>query len=371
LPILSGLSIPRIFVARSSNRPEFHPGVTSQPTNIKLRRNRSSIAPLPQSTRAARQLSAAKKYSNSGGVTVKPFNVGAMDAIRSMREILKAPWFTYVVAGLLSFIIVLAYQKSHPELPEPPTPAENDTFHFGPPPLTLNEDKVRSSLSGSPLAQLTALQPGVLGIRRWNIGDFAVYRYIALQTLTEKTTNLMRDVRFQIVGEITDSAVQRFWLAVTGLERESDELPKDLFRLVTHHDLAVSENNPCYEYIHGYIPANVTRRRTISNFAPNLRAIGAEQINTTIGNLFVTHYRHDGSLRTSFEVWIATNVAPLGVVKFRSPFEELDLLETGNTTNLAIPRLLMPVLPGVSRSNVGCTSCHAERSGHESIDPLR
>jgi len=163
------------------------------------------------------------------------------------------------------------------------------------------------------------------------------------------------------VGEITHSAVKRFWLAVTGLEREGDELPKDLFRLVTHHDLAVSENNPCYEYVHGYIPANITRRRTITSFAPNLRAIAAEQTNTAVGNLFVTHYRNDSSLRTSFEVWIATNVTPLGVVKFRSPFEELDLVETGNHTNFAIPRLLVPVLPGVSKSNLGCTSCHAEK----------
>jgi len=277
-----------------------------------------------------------------------------------MREILKSPWFTYVVAGLLSLVIILAYQRSHPEPSQPSTRAEDRAPHFGAAPLELSEDKVRFSLSRSPLAQLPALSPGVLGVREWNIGDFAVYRYTALPTLTDETTNLIRDVKFQIVGETTHSAVKRFWLAVTGLERESDGLPKDLFRSVTHHDLAVSENNPCYEYIHGYIPANVTRRRTINNFAPNLQAMAAEQTNTAIGNLFVTHYRNDSGLQTSFEVWIATNVAPLGVVKFRSPFEELDLVETGNATNFVIPRLLMPVLPGVSKSNVGCMSCHAE-----------
>lgn len=298
-----------------------------------------------------------------------------MDVMRTMREILKSPWFTYVVAGLVSFIIVLAYQKSHPEPLQLPARAQDSAPrpapYFGAAPLELNEDKVRFSLARAPLAQLAGLNPSVLGIRQWNIGDFAAYRYTALPTLTDRATNLIREIRFQIVGEITHSAAKRFWLAVTGLERESDELPKDLFRLVTHHDLAVSENNPCYEYVHGYIPANVTRRRTITNFAPNFRAIAAEQTNTAIGNLFVTHYRNDGSLQTSFEVWIATNVAPLGVVKFRSPFEELDLVETGNTTNFAIPRLLVPVLPGVSKSNLGCTSCHAERNYHASTYPTK
>jgi len=215
---------------------------------------------------------------------------------------------------------------------------------------------------------LNAIRPSELGVTNWKRGDFAKYRNLMTYSNPGEPLPEPKEVSYQIIGELKDGGRALSWMKVTGYEKDR-AIPKDVFRLVTVNDLRITPQNRYYDYVRNYIPVNDTGAEQPVNSVPRLVAVGAEKITTAAGEFDCVHYRTESREKFSLEIWASPIARPVGIVRARSPLETLELLAYGNDTNVLYPKLIEPVLQGISRLERGCTSCHGFNNCHESIFP--
>ena len=216
---------------------------------------------------------------------------------------------------------------------------------------------------------LNLIPPAQLGIAQWQIGDYATYRYRRRSTpgavleryfgpdvMKERWSS--RDVNFHIIAELTKSEQRHHWMRITGLSFYRN-IPKDIYRLVSHSDLRITPDTPRYDFVRNYIPKRFNVYQQVATPMATLVKPEEVSLETPAGKFECIHYRVKvGANLTPVEIWTNPNILPLGIVRVSTPNEVLELASYGRDTEFNIPELIHPVIEGISTLERGCSSCH-------------
>lgn len=217
---------------------------------------------------------------------------------------------------------------------------------------------------------LNLIAPTQLGVNRWQVGDYAHYRYRRKQTPDSDRLLHDREVDFHIISELEKAGVHGFWLKKTGFYfPETKEIPTDIYRWVTVHDLRVTPKNPSYEDPLNYFPfLSMDCEQTDVPLA-KLVKLGKEKIKTEAGTFECIRYRAELDHNNRYiEIWAFPIISPLGIVRVQSDTETLELISFGRDTEITVPKSIQPVIEGVSTLKDGCNSCHGANC-HEMFFP--
>ena len=227
---------------------------------------------------------------------------------------------------------------------------------------------------------LNLISPAALGVDHWQIGDYTQYRYhsripqIPLSILSSADTDGISDfstqtVAFHIIDELEDADSHRYWLKITGMFFFR-EFPGDIYQLVTPNDMRMTSKNRRYEFLKDYVPSRVKHHDQSTTPLAKLVELGQDEVETQAGRFECVHYRAElGPNLPVLEIWANPKVRPLGIVRVQSQDEVLELTSFGQEKEVRIPKLIQPVIQGISVLGYGCTSCHGEDNCHESIFP--
>lgn len=231
---------------------------------------------------------------------------------------------------------------------------------------------------------LYQMRPAELGLTTWRSGQFAEYDLRSLEEDgTEGGVQLERRLRVDVLRAAAPEDRQAtvfglphedmHWLRLEGL-RNFRGLGLSIFRLVSPHDLEISEAQPCFVYQQDYIPM---RNGSILALGEELRlrAGGEELIDVGAGALRCERFevsvaapgRADEPLG---ELWFNRTVAPFGVVQARLASATLRLVDFGQGTMQEVPEPMGHLVEGRSTFAQFCDSCHGDTC-HEKIDPPR
>lgn len=216
---------------------------------------------------------------------------------------------------------------------------------------------------------LNLIAPLQLGINQWGIGDFARYRHSEKQSPIPNEFD--REIGFHIIGELEKSGSHRYWLKKSGLRfHQKETIPMDLYHWVTVHDLRMTSENLNYEDPLNYFPSRFTSCDQTRTPLAKLIELGKADIQTEAGTFECVHYRAELKWDdTSLEIWASPAVRPLGIVRAESETEVLELIAFGQQTEITIPKLIKPIIEGISTLKDGCTSCHGYDNCHEMFFP--
>ena len=221
---------------------------------------------------------------------------------------------------------------------------------------------------------LNLIAPEQLGVKHWQIGDYAQYQYHRYQGQPPPSSPLSpadaeKTVTFQIVGDLKTPTSRRYWMKTTGL-LFFRHIPSDLYQLVHPNDIRMTAENRGYRFTKNYIPSKEAYGDPSHLPVVEYVKLGKATIETQAGHFECIHYRVElGPDFPTHEIWANAAVRPLGIVRVRSQNEVLELISFGQNRNITVPKLFQPVLQGISTLNHGCTSCHGSDNCHESISP--
>ena len=221
--------------------------------------------------------------------------------------------------------------------------------------------------------QLNLIAPTQLGIDSWQIGDYARYRRQGKRSESnESNDKFQEEVSFHVVGELEKSGSHGYWLKKTGFHITQPDLPTDIYRWVTVQDLRITSKNIGFEDPLNYLPLRIDICEQTDIPLANLIKLGKEAIETEVGTFECVHYRVElGENGESLEIWSSAAIPPLGIVRLRSQTDVLELISFGKDTDITVPRLIQPLLEGISTLAYGCNSCHGYDNCHEMFFPPR
>ncbi|MYB92494.1 DUF3108 domain-containing protein [Candidatus Poribacteria bacterium] len=217
---------------------------------------------------------------------------------------------------------------------------------------------------------LNLIAPPQLGVRHWEIGDYARYRHRRKRSV--HYDKLDREIGYHIIGALEISGDQGYWLKQTGFYYFRT-IPRDIYRWVKLHDLRTTRGGMDYEYLQNYIPFRVEFCEQSDVPFAKLLKLGEERIETEAGTFECIHYRAELTElnREVLEIWVSPAISPLGIVRAQSENDILELISFGQNKEITIPKLIQPVIEGISTLDYGCNSCHGYETCHESIFPPR
>lgn len=237
------------------------------------------------------------------------------------------------------------------------------------PPQERQEKKIRDCSDRGFTYDLNLIAPRQLGVNKWQIGDYARYQYRHKRIPTAKEFVFEREVGFHIIGELEMSGSHGYWMKKTGFTYFRT-VPNDIYRYVTVNDLRITPKNLRYNIQKNYIPLKFKSCDQTSIPLAKLTKLGDETIETKAGTFECIHYRAELMPNRKFlEIWVSPAISPLGIVRVRSETDMLDLLSFGQETEITVPKLIQPVIDGISTLNRGCNSCHEPDNLHKSIFP--
>ena len=241
------------------------------------------------------------------------------------------------------------------------------------------EIETGKSLPGDMLQALNLISSTQLGVPEWQIGNYATYQYrISPEMIaSQRNKNIPdflkmrlapREAKFHIIGELSSSGQKRYWMRVTGFYFYRD-IPRDVYRLVSHADLRVTPETPQFNFVRNYIPKRFeTYQQTFTPIA-TLVKLGEVVLETPAGRFECIHYGIEvGGQSTEIEIWVNPQIVPQGIVRASTPRNILELTAYGQDLDINIPELIQPVIEGISTLKRGCNSCHGSPC-HEFISP--
>ena len=240
------------------------------------------------------------------------------------------------------------------------------------------ESGAGKSLPGDMLQTLNLISSTQLGVQQWQVGDYASYQYrrppeVVASQLKKNIPDFLkmrlvpREAKFHIIGELSISEKKRYWMQVTGLSFYRD-IPRDIYRLVSHADLRVTPETPRFNFVRNYIPKRFEAYQQTTPMA-TLVKFGEVVLETPAGRFECIHYGIEvGGESTGIEIWVNPKISPRGIVRVSTPKEILELTAYGQDLDISIPELIQPVIEGISTLERGCNSCHGSPC-HEFISP--
>jgi hypothetical protein len=220
--------------------------------------------------------------------------------------------------------------------------------------------------------QLYLLSPAAFGVSDWTIGDTAGYVYRGPDSGPARDDKAgvptTREVRVSVIGRAgqEDELVARglgtpgnSWLWLDGLETFRGK-PYDRYALVRVDDMRPGRRWPLYSLQEGYFPQfdRMVDLRTCDQAV--LDAKGVEVVETPAGTFSANRFEaRIGS--AVIDVWASPSAGPLGIVRLRSPSEELVLTHVArDQAEVPIDAVVEPLIRGVSTFALGCLSCHLD-----------
>ncbi len=218
---------------------------------------------------------------------------------------------------------------------------------------------------------LNLIAPMQLGISHWDIGDSARYQHRQRRATTDDTFN--REIGFQIIGELERLGSRGYWLKKTGLSyHQKETIPMDLYHWVTVEDLRITSPDRCFEDPLNYFPSRFMTCNQADLSLARLVELGITEIETKAGIFECIHYFAElGWNNKTLEIWVSPAIPPLGIVRAESKTDILELISFGQETEISIPRLIKPIIDGISTLSAGCNSCHGYDDCHEMFFPPR
>jgi len=219
---------------------------------------------------------------------------------------------------------------------------------------------------------LHLINPSELGIDHWQIGDYAQYEYRKYPS--QSVPNVISDsstktLAFHIIDELRGTSSHQYWLKITGMIFFR-EIPADIYQLVSPNDMRMTAANRRYELYKNYVPSKIEYHDQSTIPFAKLVKLSQGKVETQAGRFECVHYRIElGPDLPAQEIWVNSEVRPLGIVRLQSQNEVLELTSFGQETEMTVPELMQPVIQGISILNHGCTSCHGYDNCHESIFP--
>ena len=216
---------------------------------------------------------------------------------------------------------------------------------------------------------LNLISPAQLGVNRWQVGDYARYRHQRKQFPNRDKFIFDREVGFHIIGDLEKSGSRGYWLKKTGFSYFRT-IPKDIYRYVTIHDLRITPKNPRYSIQKNYIPFKFKSCDQEAISLAKLVRLGEETIETEAGTFECIHYRVELMPdRPPLEIWASSGIPIFGIVRVRSQSDTLELVSFGQDMDIRVPKLIQPVIKGISTLEHGCNSCHEPDNPHKQIFP--
>ena len=234
--------------------------------------------------------------------------------------------------------------------------------------------------SGDFRYSLNLITPKKLGVDRWQVGDYAQYRYrklkpqrflmpVSTAEAEPRSDASAKSVTFHVIDELKTATAHDYWLRVSGMVSYRD-IPCDIYQLGLPNDMRLTEKNRRYELIQNYVPSKIFHYNQGSMPLAKLVKLGEAEIETEAGLFECTHYRVELEQNLPMlELWANPEIRPLGIVRIQSQNEVLELTSFGQKTEIEIPEIMQPIIQGISKINHGCTSCHGYDNCHESIFP--
>lgn len=242
---------------------------------------------------------------------------------------------------------------------------------FGIVSLRAQNEKMRSCANEDFEYTLNLIAPMQLGVSRWEIGDYARYRYCRKRKWDSQQWLFDREVGFHIIDELEKSGTHGYWMRKTGFSPKRG-VPMDIYRYATVGELRITPQNPRYEYLRNFFPMLLEFCDQAAIPLAKLVKLGKETIETEAGVFNCIHYRAELILnrkRRVLEIWSSPAIPPLGIVRVRSETDLLELMSFGKDPDITIPKLIQPVIEGISKLDHGCTSCHGSENCHQFIFP--
>ena len=229
---------------------------------------------------------------------------------------------------------------------------------------------------------LNFIAPAQLGVDQWRVGDYAQYQYHKYRSHSLTSTGAIGEtgdpsgfsddsnrVSFHIIDKLKTPESHKYWMKIRGMLFFRN-IAGDIYQLESPNDRRITTENRRYEFLDNYIPSKVEHYDFGDTPLAKLVELGQVEIKTEAGRFECTHYRVElGSTIPTIEIWANPKIRPLGIVRAQSQDEVLELISFGPKPDIAVPKLMQPVIQGVSILNHGCTSCHGADSCHESIFP--
>ncbi len=229
---------------------------------------------------------------------------------------------------------------------------------------------------------LNFVAPVQLGVDHWGVGDYAQYQYHRHRSHSSESTGTIeetespsgfsddfKNVSFHIIDELTTPESHKYWMKIMGM-LSFRNIEGDIYQLESPNDRRITSENRRYEFIHNYIPSKIEHYDFGDIPLVKLVKLGQATIETKAGRFECTHYKVElGSNLLTVEIWGTPKIRPLGIVRAQSQDEVLELISLGKKTDITIPKLMQPVIQGISMLDQGCTSCHEAGNCHKSIFP--
>lgn len=220
---------------------------------------------------------------------------------------------------------------------------------------------------------LNLITPSELGVTQWQIGDYAEYQYHQYESefpsFQLSTADADKSVGFHIIGGLEAFPSYHYWMKTTGM-LFFRHLPGDIYQLVRPNDMRITSENRRYQLLENYIPTKEVYQDPNSFPIPKLVELGPTKIQTQAGYFECIHYRVElGPDFPTHEIWTNSKIRPWGIVRMQSENEVLELVSYGQNMDVTVPKLIQPLIEGISKLGAGCTSCHEAENCHESIFP--
>ncbi|MEH0007931.1 MAG: hypothetical protein V6Z82_04335 [Flavobacteriales bacterium] len=175
-------------------------------------------------------------------------------------------------------------------------------------------------------------------------------------------------MKFHIIGELNKSGERRYWMRKSGFEFFR-EIPNAIYRLVMPNDLRITPESPRFNFVRNYVPEHSLDCHQMSTPLATLVKQDEVTLELSAGRFDCIHYRVEfGQNSIPIEIWASPQISPLGIVRVSTPSEVLELTSYGQDRDINIPKLIQPVIDGISTLERGCSSCHGSPC-HEFIDP--
>lgn len=206
-----------------------------------------------------------------------------------------------------------------------------------------------------------------LKVKAWHTGDYSLYHLES--NFEEKTFSIQ-------VAAVIDNDEEKFhWLKIKGIRQYNKQIEVENWKLVKQRSFQLKNEIQSFAFIEGFVPiSNGFRINSIFSRAIELDELGNEIVKTRGGDFQCTHYlasivSEDGAREPFLELWVNTNVRPLGIVRARWRDESIEIIEVVSNRSVESPEIVKTQLNRKNAApNPPCIQCHVNEIGGKDVN---
>ncbi|MCG8459292.1 MAG: hypothetical protein MI919_23700, partial [Holophagales bacterium] len=131
--------------------------------------------------------------------------------------------------------------------------------------------------------QIHLLSPAELGVKSWNVGDFARYRFdrpdpkLPAEHVTFRIAGIL-EPEHAVARALGQGVADHYWMQIRGLEHFRDR-SAEVVALISRDDLRRFPPRPAFRHLEGYIPLSIAPPEWLPPAEPaELVALGKETV---------------------------------------------------------------------------------------------